>query len=102
MAQHVRLDANPAVVPAPSTILGEAGGGEGAPRSLVKTNGDAALSRCSLRSGRISSPRNGCLTGVPYCRVTRFDLLALDPDTDLPRWGADLPHRQWHFSTPPA
>jgi hypothetical protein len=37
----------------------------GAPRSEVNTNSDAALSRCSRRGVRISLPRRGCVAGVP-------------------------------------
>ena len=38
----------------------------GPPRSLTNTNGDFCISRRSLRSTRNSSPRMGCVLGLPF------------------------------------
>ncbi len=38
----------------------------GVPRSLTKTKGDGGLSRCRRRKARRSSPRSGCVLGVPF------------------------------------
>jgi len=67
-AQHVRmrLEREPGRGAGTLDQLGEARGGEGRATLAVKTNGDGALSRRSLRSARISSPRNGCVAGLPF------------------------------------
>jgi hypothetical protein len=55
-----------ATLPARSIIFAKPAVVNGAPRSLTNTNGEVTLSRCSRRSARISSPRNGCVVGVLF------------------------------------
>src|SRR5258707_10038798 len=38
----------------------------GVPRSLTKAKGDGGLSRCKRRKALSSSPRSGCVLGVPF------------------------------------
>jgi hypothetical protein len=68
VSQHVRarLEGEAGRLAGTLDLLAKPAVANGAPRSLVKTNGDGGLSRCSLRRARISSPRNGCVAGVPF------------------------------------
>jgi hypothetical protein len=45
----------------------------GVPRSETKMKGFFALSRCSLRSARNSSPVSGCVAGVPFLTTADVD-----------------------------
>ncbi len=49
-----------------SIILAKPAIVNGVPRSLTKANGDGGLSCCSRRGARSSSPRSGCVLGVPF------------------------------------
>jgi len=69
VAQHVRmnLEAKLRSLACPLNHSCKSGRGERAPRSLVNTKGAfGSCSRCSRRSARSSSPRMGCVLGVPF------------------------------------
>ena len=71
----------PAASPARSTSLAKPAVENGGPRSHVNTNGDlGSCSRCSWRSARSSSPRIGCVAGVPCLtlRTCRMRLIEVD------------------------
>ena len=57
----------PAAAPARSTSLAKPDVENGEPLSEVNTKADfGSCSRCSRRKARISSPRIGCVAGVPF------------------------------------
>jgi hypothetical protein len=68
MPQHVwvGLELQPGASAARSIIRAKPAVVNRDPRSLTKTNGDVALSRCSRRSARSSSPWIGWVLGVPF------------------------------------
>jgi hypothetical protein len=76
VAQHVRvsLESKPASAPARSIILAKPAVENGEPRSLVNTNDDVGLSRCSLRRARISSPRRRPLLRPPNVQHSRLEV----------------------------
>src|SRR6516164_8417689 len=77
------LKPNLATSPARSIMRAKPAVVNGAPRSEVNTKGDfGSWSRCSLRRARISSPRIGCVAGVPFL-VLRTASVAVTPAVGL-------------------
>jgi hypothetical protein len=60
------FSSRPTPAAARSIMRAKPGVVKGDPRSLTKTKGDVALSRCSRRNARSSSPWIGCVLGVPF------------------------------------
>ncbi len=84
VAEHVRmgLNASLAALPPRSIIRANPAGVNGAPRSEVNTNGDfGSCSRWSRRRDRNSSPRIGCVLGVP-CLTLRTCMVAVRKSSD--------------------
>ncbi len=83
MPEHMRMGFEAKrPLPARSTILAKPAGLNGAPRSDVNTKGDlGSCSRCSRRRARSSSPRIGCVLGVP-CFTLRTCRVALRSPPD--------------------
>jgi hypothetical protein len=62
------LEAQPRLLARRSTMRAKPAVVNGEPRSEVNTKGDfGSCSRCSRRSERNSSPRIGCVPGLPLC-----------------------------------
>jgi hypothetical protein len=79
------LNLKPAASPARSIMRAKPPVVNGAPRSDVKTKGDfGSCSRCRRRRARISSPRIGCVAGVPLLALRTNIHWAWTPNGYLP------------------